>query len=275
MIHIKKLLFQNEKLKKQFRSLIEINPDERKNIIEKNKITHIFSNCIICILKRNEYNLFLNLNDYIMNRFIKITVFITSIALIWSSLSINVQAYNNWELDAANILASQKIINNHSDSPLLYNLDNNVLRQEVAAVVRGVTWLDKKTSCNSIFWDVFTTEPNNWACFSVEALLDAWFIAKNTYFNPERNISKAEALGMMINAAGLDYTYNADTWTSWQKQVTTFAADLDIVSEFTDYDTLATRWWIFKIAVASMNSLSIDEENILEDIFWWFDNEVD
>jgi hypothetical protein len=39
-------------------------------------------------------------------------------------------------LEAANSLAEQKIINNHVNDPENYNLSDNVLRQEIAAVAR-------------------------------------------------------------------------------------------------------------------------------------------
>jgi len=39
-------------------------------------------------------------------------------------------------IEAANNLASDGIINNHSDNTSLYNLNDNVLRQEIAAVAR-------------------------------------------------------------------------------------------------------------------------------------------
>jgi hypothetical protein len=48
--------------------------------------------------------------------------------------------------------------------------------------------------CDNSFTDVSATTPNDWACYTVEALLDAGLIAANPQFNPEREITKAEAI---------------------------------------------------------------------------------
>ncbi|MDR1945368.1 MAG: hypothetical protein LBQ59_04865 [Candidatus Peribacteria bacterium] len=95
------------------------------------------------------------------------------IALLSGIFSTGVSAYSTAQVDAANYLAAEEIIVNHSDDPTAYNLDQNVLRQEIAAVARGIAGLDKKTTCDNVFKDVSATTPNNWACYSVEALADA------------------------------------------------------------------------------------------------------
>jgi hypothetical protein len=72
-------------------------------------------------------------------------------------------------------------------------------------------------------------------------------IAANEYFNPERNISKAEAIGMVVKAAfGNEYAYDASLSTSWQQQVVAFAVSKGIIASFSDYDTAATRGFIFE-----------------------------
>jgi len=66
-------------------------------------------------------------------------------------------------------------------------------------------------------------------------------------FNPESNISKAEAVGMMVKAAfGDEYAYDAGKATSWQEQVVDFAAEKGVVASFTNYDTAATRGFVFE-----------------------------
>ena len=159
-----------------------------------------------------------------MNLFKKATATIALVTLVSGIFSTGVSANSSSEIEAANALAAAGIIVDHSDDTAAYNLNQNVLRQEIAAVARGIAGLDKKSTCDNSFTDVTATTPNTWACYSIEALLDADLIASNTMFNPERNISKAEAIGMMVKAAfGDEYSYDAGKAASWQEQVVEFA----------------------------------------------------
>ena len=182
-----------------------------------------------------------------MNLFKKTTASIALVALVSGIFSTGVSASSSSEIEAANALADMGYINNHSDDTAAYNLNQNVLRQEIAAVARGIAGLDKKTSCDDSFSDVSATTPNTWACFSVEALLDADLIAGNDMFNPESEISKAEAIGMMVKAAYADeYSYDSGNSDSWMKQVVDFAVSQGITESFTNYDTPATRGFVFE-----------------------------
>jgi len=182
-----------------------------------------------------------------MNLFKKTTATLALVALVSGIFSTGVSAASNSEIDAANSLATNGYINDHSDDTAAYNLNQNVLRQEIAAVARGIAGLEKKTSCDGSFTDVTATTPNTWACLSVEALLDADLIAANTMFKPENEISKAEAIGMMVKASfGSEYAYDAGKASSWQEQVVDFAAGKGVVASFTNYDTAATRGFVFE-----------------------------
>ena len=151
-------------------------------------------------------------------------------------------------IEAANSLASKWIINNHSDNPDKYNLNDNVLRQEIAAIARGVAWLDKKTKCDNIFSDLSATKPNTWACLNVEPLVEKKLISKNKNFRPEDKITKSEAIAMLIKAIWFDYNYNTKSSKNWQEQIVEYASNKWLVDNFTDYNTQATRWWIFIVA---------------------------
>jgi len=195
-----------------------------------------------------------------MNLFRKSTATVALVTLVSGIFSTGVSAYSNKEVEAANYLASQGIINNHTANPAGYNLDQNVLRQEIAAVARGVAGLSKKDSCDNVFSDVSATTPNDWACYSVEALADADLIAKNAQFRPEANITKAEAVGMMVKAAFRDdYMFDSSKGTSWQEQVVAYAAMNGVVPSFTNYDTPATRGFVFEAGAAAL--MAIDEED--------------
>ncbi len=180
-----------------------------------------------------------------------------------------VHAYTTAQLDSANTLAWEGIINDKSSNPADYNLDQNVLRQEIAAVARWVAGISKTTTCSNIFWDVSSTNPNTWACYSVEALVNADLIASNPTFRPEANITKAEWLWMLVKAAcGDEYSYNSSEPWSWQEQVVAYASDKLIVNTFTDYNTPATRGWVFEVGANAMSSCGEDKEalQILEEI---------
>lgn len=210
-----------------------------------------------------------------MNLFKKTTATIALVALVSGIFSTGVSAYSSTQVEAANALAEAGIINDHSSDAAAYNLDQNVLRQEIAAVARGIAGLDKKTTCDNVFADVSATTPNTWACLSVEALADAELIAKNENFRPEANISKAEAVGMMVKAAfGDDYSYDASKGTSWQEQVVEFAAANGVVASFTNYDTAATRGFVFESGANSISSTEEDDsDDILSDLLGGLDDE--
>ena len=197
-----------------------------------------------------------------MNLFKKSTATVALVALLSGVFSAGVSASSSTEIEAANALADNGVITDHSDDTAAYNLNQNVLRQEIAAVARGIAGLDKKTTCDESFTDVTATTPNDWACYSVEALLDADLIASNTMFKPEMEISKAEAVGMMVKAAfGDEYAYDAGLATSWMEQVVAFAVDKGVVKNFTNYDTAATRGFVFEAG----NEAMMASEEVVEE----------
>jgi len=184
---------------------------------------------------------------------------ISLIALVILSFWIlNVFAYSAEELQAANNLAKKWIIKAHYNDPQNYNLDNPVLRQEIALISRRVSGVAENKTCKNIFADITATKPNTWVCKNVEALVEHNLISKNKYFNPERNISKSEALIMFIKSIWFPEFEIKDP-ANWQKEVVDFAVKNWVVEPFTDYNTEAKRGWIFKIADYS---IKVKEERI-------------
>jgi hypothetical protein len=178
---------------------------------------------------------------------------ITSIAIVAVTWAISFASYtavvdNKTELESANSLAEQGIINNHVNDPENYNLNDNVLRQEIAAVARWVAWLAKKGRCDNEFKDLSDTNPNTWACRNVEVLIDNDLIAKNDYFRPEDKITKSETIAMLIKSIWFDYSYDSSSDKNWQEQIVEYAASKGVVELFTDYNTDATRGWVFQVA---------------------------
>lgn len=172
------------------------------------------------------------------------------IALVSSLFFANASfSYSNAELNSANFLAKKWIIVDKSFDPKKYNLDKNVLRQEIAAISLWISWVQKSQNCQNLFNDISNKKPNSWICFVVEPLANAWLIAKNKFFKPETNVSKAEAVGIIVKATFWDkYNANNSLGYSWQKQVVDFAAKEWILENFSDYEAYATRWFIFEMA---------------------------
>ncbi len=185
-----------------------------------------------------------------------------------------VSVYANTQIDFANNLANKWIINDNSNNPENYDLSQNVLRQEIAAVARGVyeSRMEveigslKKNNCDNIFSDVSSTNPNSWACYSVEALVDNELITRNETFRPEDNITKSESLWMLIKAIGFDYSYNPALNTTWQEQIVDFSVKNWVVENFSDYNSDASRWWIFE---AANHVIKIKEEQKYQKIISW------
>jgi hypothetical protein len=187
-----------------------------------------------------------------IRKFTTILVILSITYTTWFALM-----FVNPELISANNLANKKIINDHSKNPSSYNLWENVLRQEIAAIARSVAKLEKKDRCDNIFSDISDTKPNTWACINIEALVDNNIISKNSTFRPEEKITKSEAIAMLIKAIWFDYSYNPELTWNWQQQVVSFAVEKWVVEKFTDYDTFATRGWVFWVADTT---IKIDEE---------------
>ena len=194
----------------------------------------------------------------------KITWIILSFLLIFT---VNAWVISNSEMiTAANNLADMWIINDHSKNTSEYNLWDSVLRQEIAKmsaiIAQKNLWLKLVNKCENKFNDISNEKPNNWVCVYVESLVNEWLISNNKDFNPENSISKAETLKMMLQSAWFTDIYTDAS--KWQEQVVWFAVEKWILDNFTDYNTLATRWFIFAIADATIKK----EEEIRKQKQW-------
>lgn len=187
----------------------------------------------------------------------KTTASIALVALT-SGLFVNgVSAASTSEVQAAEKLAAEGIVVKQANVAD-YQLDRQVLRQEIAALARGVAKLEKAETCTNIFNDVSATKPNTWACYTVEALANNGLIAKNPSFRPEANITKAEAVGMIVKARfGNEYSPVSGAG-EWQKQVVDFAVSKGIATQFSNYNTPATRGFVFEVAAKALENGTTD-----------------
>lgn len=158
----------------------------------------------------------------------------------------------------ADYLANNSIINKQNTTSA-YRLLDKVLRQEVIgmAVKLGSLNLPDDYSCNGKFTDVTRTKPNNWACRAIEIAAEHSFIStSNTKFRPEDNITRVEALSILMKASGvLIQEFNgiskySDVSLAWQINVVNTALIKGFIDS-TDWfypNRSATREEIFNMA---------------------------
>ena len=138
------------------------------------------------------------------------------------------------ELDAANTLAENNVIVDQSSNPSAYLLANTIQRKEALKVMMKLSGnAVSDGACTSPFGDIADSD---WACKYAVAALEAGFIAANDNFRPDDNVSKIEALKMVMQARGI-----ARDAGEWKAGYVSAAVTADIAETFSDYDTAATR----------------------------------
>lgn len=192
-----------------------------------------------------------------MNLFKRTTATVALVALVSSVFATGASAYSVAELNAAAALAAKGYINTQTDASG-YNLDATITRAEIAKVAANVAMLEANSSCEGKFADVSATNPNDWVCGYVEALLANGLISANANYNPNANLTKAEAVKLMLTVAGEEVSYGDD----WQADFVSYAVENGFVSNFSDYNTAATRGFVFSVAAAA----TTDEEEEADDI---------
>ena len=156
-----------------------------------------------------------------------------------------------------NYLASAGIVNQQS-SEEGYRLNSDVLRQEVVGMAAkvGKFNLPEGYTCRSIFSDVTSAKPNTWACRAIEIAADNGVVSKlNKTFRPESNITRAEALAILLKAAGIEVnTWStssfSDVTVEWQMNVINTALSYGFIDAGTNFNPNknATRGEIFNMA---------------------------
>lgn len=194
-----------------------------------------------------------------MNLFKKTTASVALVALVSGTFSTGVAAMDLAEINAATSLASKGFIN-EVETVADFRLGDTITRAEAAKVAAMIAGVTPNDSCEGKFSDVSATTPNNWVCGYVEALLEEGLLSANNEYNPERNLSKTESLKMMLEAAGDDVEYGSD----WQADFVAHAVAKGYISNFTDYNTAATRGFVFVASDASHEANN--EGGILDDI---------
>lgn len=106
-----------------------------------------------------------------------------------------------------------------------YALGDKVLRQEVVGIAIRLTGLNFRTvehidlpelyTCENTFADVKQNTPNTWACRSIETAAKRGIITTNNReFRPETDITRAEAIAMMLASVKLmPKVQDGEKWT--------------------------------------------------------------
>lgn len=207
----------------------------------------------------------------------KVTSAVAAFAVVFTAVSpvAGVNAAFSSSLEAANKLASVGVIVDQSANPADYRLGDNITRREMMKIAMQLA-SSQGVTINTEFQGKFTDVPeSDWAWKYAETALDNGFIAANATFNPGRNVTKAEALKMIMNASGVEKAAN-DT-ASWEDDYVEGGVAAGIVESFSDYSTESDRGWIFKSSASSLEvagDVSSDDD-LLDELLGGLDDSED
>ncbi|MDC0506187.1 S-layer homology domain-containing protein [Candidatus Gracilibacteria bacterium] len=168
------------------------------------------------------------------------------------------------ETDAAGFLAYQGIIAAR-DNSTEYRVGNTITRREMLKITMNIAGKNIPETCGTThkFNDL---DKNDWGCKYADAALKAGYIAKNANYRPDDNVSKVEALKLIMQAKGIEREQNSD----WKLGYVNTARNSGIIEEkFTNYDTAALRGWIF---IVTQDAITSSDEDMLELIDFLFGN---
>jgi hypothetical protein len=174
------------------------------------------------------------------NLFNKVTSAISVAAILATTVGSSIVAAADGKLPYAEALATAGFIQSQSNEAG-YRLSDTATRQEVAGTAlkaflgTGAT-LPESYTCKNYFSDVSSTKPASWSCRAVELAADNNIVTKaNATFRPTANITRAEALAMVLKGAKIaiptatSSSFN-DVKEAWQVNVTEAALSKKIIS---------------------------------------------
>lgn len=177
----------------------------------------------------------------------KVTAAASAIAILSSALGTSfVSAANDGFLPFAKALANNttKIIQLQSSDDA-YRTSDNITRAEVAGIALSLknVELPADYTCKGTFSDTSATKPSSWACRAAELAADNGIAAKNATFRPSDNITRAEALAMILKSTGVAIATGTttssfqDTFSAdWQRDVANAALAAGIASANTYFN---------------------------------------
>lgn len=170
--------------------------------------------------------------------------------LIFLALSPNLKAdLENNSIENAQKLADNGIIENNSTNPENYKLKNSISRREMLKIMINLSWNQVQNNC---VWKFKDLPASDWWCKYAETALKLWYISPNTNFRPNDNVSKAETLKMIFKAKNIQVKDTKD----WREWYVLKAYELWYSGKFFDYDSAATRSFVFDVWAKSIKEIS-------------------
>lgn len=145
-------------------------------------------------------------------------------------------------INAAKILADEKIIEDYWYDGNKYNIAEYITRWELAKIVLKLSKKEINNTCLNYYKDL---NKNDWACKYAETGVTYGFFSLNDNFRPYDNVTKIEALKMIMQARWIKKTNNSD-WKLAYMEAWVLSSILDY--EFTDYNWYISRWHVFMLA---------------------------
>ena len=142
----------------------------------------------------------------VTNFFMKKLFLLSSFFFLLFALS-EASAYTQSDVTRANFLAQSGIIVDRSYDPSLYRLDDSILRQEIVGMmIKANTSLvvPNNYTCKGYYADAKfgASSSEAWVCRAAEIAADATIISReNTRFRPRDQVTRAEALAMVVKAS--------------------------------------------------------------------------
>lgn len=182
----------------------------------------------------------------------KVTSAVALTAIVASTIgSVSSTYASTAELEAAAKLADAGVITTASD----YRLGDTITRREMLKVMVNLGGVTVENKCEGKFTDL---PASDWGCKYAEAALAKGWIAANAKFRPNDNVSKAEAVKMVMKAKGLEKDSTAGL--SWEAAYVKAAVAAKLVdTAFTDYTTASKRGFTI---VAASNALSSSSDDL-------------
>ena len=169
-------------------------------------------------------------------------------------ISWSVQAYTSDQFLAAKKLWERWVIVKKS-SVKLYRLDETMTRKEFMKVLANQVWESIPNECDYEFRDV----RNDWGCKYIEWAMKKAYVAQDEYFRPNDAMTKAEAMKLILKVRNIERIQKTSDWRADDMQ--TAYRKWIIASNYSDYDALATRWWIFE-ALATDEWLYVEKAKV-------------
>ncbi len=189
------------------------------------------------------------------NLFRKVTASVAATAVVFSVIApVAGVSANTVASDAATRLAALGVIEPQV-SEAGYKLDSTITRREMLKVMINLSPVEATEGCVGSFADLKATD---WGCKYAEAALRAGYIAANTNFRPDADVTEAEALKMILQARGIEKAAGVEPWETAYLEA---AIEAGVVAAGTKLSAgAAKRSFVFVSADSAVTNASIEDD---------------